>query len=246
MLKHLYEKKEEIPEALISYYREEGGTFILDVDTNDKIQEYRKKSIEAMKERDALRKNIDAYGKLTPEEAKALLDEKEQIEHKELLKKGDVDTLITRERERFADEWNKKLEAIQAENVNLQKTVVQLKVIDELKNAATAALVRPEAIMDIVELATREWVLENGAAVRKRGQEVVLSGKEPGKNQSMSEYFLEIAQQKPFYFQPSSGSDGRPTGGHAAKVLRNPTPVELGRNAEAVAKGEIVVLFDGK
>ncbi len=246
MLKHLYAKKEEIPEALTSYYREEGGAFVLDVDTNDKIQEYRNTNIQVMKERDTLRKNLEAYGKLTPEEAKVLLDEKEQIERKELLKKGDVETLITRERERFAGEWNKKLEAIQAENANLQKTVVQLKVIDELKNAATAALVRTDAIQDVVDLATREWVLDNGVAVRKRGQGVVLSSKEPGKNQSMGEYFLELAQQKPFYFQPSTGSDGRPSAGHKGRILRNPSPVELGRNAEAIEKGEIVAVFDQK
>ncbi len=246
MLTRRYTKKEEIPEALIPYYREENGEFLLDDDTNDKIQEFRKTNIEVMKERDALRKNLEAYGNLTPEEAKVLLDEKEQIERKELLKKGDVETLITRERERFAGEWNKKMEALEAKNSVLEKTVVQLKVIDELKNAATAALVRPDAIQDVVELSTREWVLDNGVAVRKRGQEVVLSSKEPGKNQSMGEYFLELAQQKPFYFQPSTGSDGRPTSGHQGRVLRNPSAVELGRNAEAIEKGEIVVVFDQK
>ena len=185
MLKHIYDKKEEIPEAVAALYREEGGTFVLDVDTSERIQEFRNKNIEVIKEANALRLKLEAFGDLTPEAAQALREEKAQLERQELLKKGDVEALITKERERFSADWNKRLELVQAENANLQKTLIQLKVTDELKSAAAAAYVRPEAIPDVVELAAREWVLVDGVAVRKRGEETVFSKREPGKNQGM-------------------------------------------------------------
>ena len=90
MLKHIYDKKEEIPEAVSSLYREEGGTFVLDVDTSERIQEFRNKNIEVIKEANALRLKLEAFGDLTPEAARALREEKAQLERQELLKKAET------------------------------------------------------------------------------------------------------------------------------------------------------------
>ena len=125
--------------------------------------------------------------------------------------------------------------------------IVQTKVTDELRKAATGAKVKAEAVDDLVDLAGREWVLDNGTAIRKAGGEPVLSKERPGEYQSMNEYFAELATVKPFYYESSAGGGGQQQqggGGGSAKVLRNPTPSQLGQHAESIGKGEMVVQYD--
>lgn len=250
-LKKKVAKIDEIAEPLRAFYKQDGAEYVLDLDgsgederVKTEIKEFRAHNIALLKERDALQMKIDALGDVKPEEIQEYRQQQEKIKKKELVEKGEIEPLLAAEKEKISAAFTKRLDAVQQKNEELEKTLVKLRVTDELNKAAAAAQVRPEAIEDVVELASREWVLEGGVAVRKRGQEVVLSKTEVGKNQSMPEFFIELAQAKPYYFQPSSGSGGKSPAVLAGKVLRNPTPLELGGNAEAIAKGEITVQFD--
>ena len=243
-LKYQIDKLEDVDEAVRPHYVEKDGKWFLDTDAGERVQEFRTKNIDLIKETNDLREKLQQFDGVDVEVYKTLQAERDALETQELLKKGDVDALLTREREKNQAEWNKRFEAVEGENKDLKTTLVKLKVTDELKSAAAAARVRPEALDDVVELASREWMLDNGAAVRKRGEEVVLSSANPGQNQSMGEYFEELARSKPFFFAASGGSGGQETRPGGAKILRNPTPLQMGQLAEEIAPGEVEVVYD--
>ena len=225
----------------------EGDTGGAGDDTAAKLKEFRDNNIKLLKEVDDLKGRLTAFDGVDPEKFKSILEQQEQLERDELIKKGDVDTLIARERESLEKSLGARLDAVQAENAELKGVIVKTKVTDELRKAATGAKVKAEAVDDLVDLAGREWVLDNGTAIRKAGGEPVLSKERPGEYQSMNEYFAELATVKPFYYESSAGGGGQQQqggGGGSAKVLRNPTPSQLGQHAEAISKGEMVVQYD--
>jgi len=212
-----------------------------------KVKEFRDNNITILRERDGLKDQLGGFEGIDAEKYRSMLSQQDQIERDELIKKGDVDELLKRDRDAFATDFTKRLDAVQTENESLKREIIGTKVTDELRKAATGAKVKGEAVDDLVKLAGSEWVLENGAAVRKTGDDVVLSTERPGENQTMPEYFAELAQSKPFYFEPSQGGGGQGQpggGGGGVKVLLNPTPQEMGRNAEAIASGAMVIKND--
>ncbi|MFH2076325.1 MAG: hypothetical protein ABIJ57_13430 [Pseudomonadota bacterium] len=250
-LKKKIAKLEEVAEPLREFYRQEGKDFVLiveggeeDGDSKAQIKEFRDNNLSLRKQTEDLQAQLAAFGEIKPEEVKVFREQQEKIKRKELLDKGDIDALLTAEKEKISTAFGKRLDAVQQKNEELEKTLVKLRVTDELSKAAAVSRVKPEAIGDVVELASREWFLEDGGAVRKKGKEIVLSKTEVGRNQSMEEFFLELAEKKPYYFEASGGGGGQSPAILKGKVMRNPTPLELGANAAAIEKGEIRVEYD--
>jgi hypothetical protein len=78
----------------------------------------------------------------------------------------------------------------------------------------------------------------------------------PGEALSLDEWLADAAREFPFLFLPSNGSGAPPQGGGGGSgggsgrsgvtVLRDPTPEQLGLNADAILRGTVEVVFTGE
>ena len=240
-LKTVVDSLEAVPEALREHYVEENGSFVLAHDGNDRIKEFRENNISLKKQAEELQTKLKNYDGVDPEKYRELTELERQKRDKELIEKGDVETLLN---ERLASErttYQKQLDAINTELTKTRGELVATKVTDTLKTAAANAGVRPEAMDDVVRLASGNWELREGTPTLVQNGEVVLSKEKPGEPMGMGEYFKSMLHEKPFYFQTSAGSGGgSQMNARGVKVIPN-DPVLIGQYAEAIQKGEVVI-----
>ena len=161
-LKTVVESLDAVPEALREHYVEENGSFVLAHDGNDRIKEFRENNISLKKQAEELQTKLKNYDGVDPEKYRELTELERQKRDKELIEKGDVETLLN---ERLASErttYQKQLDAINTELTKTRGELVATKVTDTLKTAAANAGVRPEAMDDVVRLASGNWNCAKG------------------------------------------------------------------------------------
>lgn len=241
---------EEVPEALREHYAEQEGVFVLQTDAEDRLKEFRANNIALRQETQTLKQQMEeAQGKLKAfegvdvDEYTKLKGLQKQLENQELIKEGDLEKLLANTKEELKKEYGGRIQALETKLKTTEDDLHRTRITDALTKSAVSAGVDPDVLEDAVFLASREWQLEEGKAVRKVDDEVVLSQDNAGKNQTMEEYWQEVSQKKPKFFLPSGGGGGRQPGGpggNAPTVIPN-DPVSIGANAEKIAKGEAVV-----
>jgi hypothetical protein len=123
--------------------------------------------------------------------------------------------------------------------------VNQGKLRETLGSQATKAGVRPAALTFILDKAEESFFVEDDKVRTKNG---IFSVQKPGDPLSMKEWLQIAVKEFDFAFESSSGggADTKASGGDrgkpGAKELVNPTPQELGKNMQAIAKGEMVIV----
>lgn len=156
MLKLIIADESELPseEAIRNLYKEQSdGSFLLEVDgavPKKKLDEFRKTNV-------ALKKKLEKFGDLDPDEAR------EAIERREEFEAADGDGAATAEKireaaERIANErvekmkttHEKQLEALKTENGGLKRSLEDRVIGDALRKAGTTQGLRPEAVDDLI------------------------------------------------------------------------------------------------
>jgi len=240
-LKTVVDSLEAVPEALREHYTEENGSFVLAHDGNDRIKEFRDNNINLKQQTEELETKLKGFEGIDPAKYQELAELERQKRDKELIEKGEIDTLLNERLESVKTTYQTQIDAIKTELDTTRGELVATKVTDTLKTAAANAGVRPEAMSDVVALASSNWELREGTPTLVQDGEVVLSKENVGEPMGMPEYFKSMLQDKPFYFQSSAGSGGgSQTNARGARVISN-DPAEIGRYAEEIAKGEVVI-----
>jgi hypothetical protein len=101
---------------------------------------------------------------------------------------------------------------------------------------------RPEARQFVIAQAAGQFTVENGEVKGTK-----FSPDRPGQPISVDEWVTLQTRQNAFCFLPSIGGGARPqsTGSTSGvKVLKNPTPQDLGRYAKDIAKGDLKVIYE--
>lgn len=101
---------------------------------------------------------------------------------------------------------------------------------------------RPEARAFVVAQAVGQFVVENGQVKGTK-----FSPDRAGEPMSVTEWITLQTRQNAFCFFNSSGggADPKPGGGTGgAKILRNPTPQELGRYGKEIAAGDLKIVYE--
>lgn len=101
---------------------------------------------------------------------------------------------------------------------------------------------RPEARAFVVAQAAGQFIVENGQV---KGTQ--FSPDRAGEPMSVNEWITLQTRQNAFCFFSSSGggADPKPGGGTGgAKILRNPTPQELGRYGKEIAAGVMKIEYE--
>lgn len=235
-----------IPEPLREFYKEGKGSagetkFFLDHADRAKLAEFRDNNVRLTTAQKEMADKLKLFDGIDPAKYTELAELERQKRDKELIATGDFEKVIETRLASEREQSRRITDALKTELESTRSELVATKVTDTLKTAAANAGVRPDAMNDLVRLASQEWELRDGTPTLVRNGEVVLSDVDAGSNMTMPEYFKSLLQTKPFFFQSSAGSGGgSQRDARGVKVIPN-DPVTKGRYAEQIASGEVVV-----
>ena len=211
----------EGPGTLRDEYKQgSDGKFHLTLDGDPpKLSEFRDRNIVLMKEVEELRPLKAQFDGIDPEAVKA-----DRLKLAELAAKPDA----------------AKLEADLAAERKAHSAT-------QLTNAVVTRFLamggRASAVDFIAAEAAKVFAMEDGKLTANE-----FSPADPASPLSIEEWMQKQMAEKDYVFQPSRGGGARPSSSKFGarsnqRILKNPTPQQLGANATAIAKGDIKVEY---
>lgn len=212
---------EELPEALHEYYEQaEGGHFVLSIDgipaqAQKKVSEFRDNNIQLSNQLKEFEERIKIFEGIDPDKAREAMDRLRAIEEKEMIEKGDVESLVHQKLEEERRNYAKQIENLRKSKeeietqarsyrTQLANTVIENKVLQAVQEVATP---HNTAIQDILSRAKSQWRLgEEGElyAVDESGSRIYnKAGDEPI---SPHEWAKNLATSASHLFQSSQGT----------------------------------------
>jgi hypothetical protein len=200
-----------------------------------KLAEFRERNVVLMKENEDKTKQLAdltaRYDGIDPEEYRNL---------KTKATAGDTElqalksTLATRDGE---------LTAEKTAHADTRKRADSAVIESKISDAALKAGCLPKA---------RAFIVSQGAGVftvAANGQltSTKFSPDRPGEPMSLDEWVTLQTRENSFAFAPSSGGGSNPSKGHpgtSGKVLKNPSPQDLGKFSKEIASGELRVVYE--
>lgn len=253
-----------LPEATRKEYVEKDGKYTLDVEggiatTADvlelktKLAEFRDNNRVMHSELETLRPMAKKFEGVDPDEYRTLKEEVAALKTKGVSKPDDVQRLIRETLEREITPLKTALAAEKEERAKAQKAADEGKFREMVTAEATKANVSPTAIRHVLREAESVFELKDGADGQK-----VLSPRtgvkhptDPLKDLTTTDWLQNLAKTDEYLFAQSTGggapgagaNGGGVVGGRpGAKILRNPSAEEIGRNEAGIIKGEVVVV----
>lgn len=255
-LKTTVKSLEEVDEKYRDLYEKQGEEFVFagadETDSVKKIAEFRNTNRTLFNQLKEMEKKLSAYGEVEPEqltEAMQALQEKQKNQEKALLDNGEIETLFAKRFEAAAKEHEKVLSAKDAALRKTQEETAALKhklgthLIDAEVHKAVmkAGKLRDGALDDVISRARKVWALDdhNNIVPRKNGE--TLFGRD-GDQLTIEEWALDLPTDAPHLFEASrgGGAEGSTNTKKEQKLVDN-DPVAIGRNLEAIAKGNLQV-----
>jgi hypothetical protein len=208
--KFRYANQSEIPEALKSFYIEKDGGWVIDIEgaaDAAKLNEFRDNNIALAKERDTLKATWDG---LNPDDVKALIAKKAEIEAQKSKDKGEIEQLITDRTAAMKDLHQKELDKIKADYDKTRTELKTLKIDSAILEVGTTLGLRETAHQDLIFRARTVFELdENGNVVAMKDGKVIYNGNaEPI---TIKDWVNTTAKDAPHLFKESSGG-GAPGG----------------------------------
>lgn len=220
MLKFIYTSKEEIPEGMESHYTEANGKWVLSCEgavPTSRLDEFRENNV-------TLKKQVEAFGSITPDKAKELLAKQEEIENSKVKGDDEVKKLVDERVAKMKETFDKEKADLE---VKLQTTESQLatRTIDAALIEAGGELgLRQTAHTDAVARGRAVFKLEDGKPVAYKDGEKVY-GKD-GSPLSPREWVESLSKDAPHLFDDSegggAGGGGGGGGGNAMPEGGNP------------------------
>jgi hypothetical protein len=200
-----------VDESVKPFYEQNGDFYTLKVEgavPKEKLDEFRATNIDLMKKlKDYDGVDLEKYNQLTEVERK--------MRDKELIEKGDIDTLIKERLASVESDYTAKLntlqQAVQEKEQNYKQLLVKYEIEGEAMKALQANKIRPEAFDAILtQVKTKFTVDDNGKVIAKDGDKI-LTGKNG--NLTISEF---IAQQPDIFKLPNDAGAARGNRGSTA------------------------------
>jgi len=257
-LKAVLEKKADLdalPEAQRGLYTEKEGKFLLDIDggfvspsdhqaLKTQLGEFRDNNRTLHGELEQLRPLKAKYEGIDPDEYKTLKAEVEKLKGKGVGKADDLQAAIDAAVEKANKPLRDKLASEEAARVKAQQAADSARFRELFTAEATKAGVRASALEFVLPKAETAFELKDGAIAPRNGAK---HPTEPHKDLTTADWLQHLAKTSDYLFEPSTGGgatgNGHGSGGRPhAKQLINPTPLEMGRHAKEIAKGEMVVV----
>ena len=267
-LKPVLDSLDQVDESLRPHYTSNSdGKFILTLDGQlpnyvdqvthneqlNKVTEFRNNNIQLLEERDGLKQlaeKAQAFGDITPEEAHAAIQQRQELESKGVKKSSDVQAVVDEALRRFKETEFKAVQT-QLTATNEARKAAEQKVIEQqmatsIGQAFKSAGGQDEAEAFIVSRARDKFEIQDGVIQAKAGQ---YSVEKPGEPLPLEEWMASQTKEVGFAFGRSSGTGTPPDAGamHSTvptgvKLLIDPSPQELGQYGNEIASGKMRVV----
>ena len=169
--------------------------------SKDKVDEFRASNVELLK-------NLDAFKGVDMEKYKAMLDTDQKLRDKELIAKGDFDTIITERLASTTSDFEAKLAASNATNTTWASKYNTLATKHQIEGAALKAFgdhkIRPDAHDAVLSQIKSKFSIDpEGKAIAKDGDKILTGA---NGNLTISEF---VGSQPDFMRVPNSAGGGR-------------------------------------
>jgi hypothetical protein len=244
-----------LPEAVRGLYHEKDGKWWLDVegglgvpssevqDLKSKLAEFRDNNVALLKKVTDLEPLAKKYEGIDPDEARRLKEEHDKLQKKGVTKADDIEALVKAAVETATKPIAEKLASEEQARKAAQQAADQARFRELVSSEAQKKGVRPSSVRHVIREAEQTFDLKDGALAPKAG---VKHPSDPLKELTPDVWLEGLAKSDDYLFEPSVGGGADNQNGRhhrpGAKQLVNPTAEEMGRNVDAIAKGEIVVV----
>ncbi len=240
-LKPIVDTLDEIAEPMREHYTERDGKFHLAVEglvPKERVAEFRDTNIALKREMDELRTRFDG---IDPDEYRKLNERAQKERDKKLIDAGKLDELVDQRVSGMKAEHEKVLRSLTEEKAKLGAQLEGLVIDGAIRDAATKAGARPEAIEDFLYRGRRIFRLQEGKAV-PLDEDRVVYGKSGGPME-ISEWVSTLAEKAPHLFQPTTGGGGRTerTATRTPGTISREDGSAFIQNLDKIAKGELKV-----
>lgn len=228
MLKAIVASLDEVPEAQRSLYAKgSDGKFALEVDgmvDRAKLEQFRENNIALTNQVNELTKKFDALKHIDPAKFQEYEEQARQINEKELIKKGDFETLVAQRTAAMKKDLEDKI-AAQAETIKSlegDKTKAYGErdsyiVESELRKAAEHpdAGYNPGVADILLPHVMKEFTVKDGKVTRVKPDGTVVYGKDSNPA-TIHEFLADMSKDRPWMLKPSSGSGAKGNDGKNA------------------------------
>jgi len=252
-LRALVESLDDVPEQFRSLYTKTEEGHVLDLDDKDfksKIDEFRGNNRKQKKDLEALQGTLDKYKDVDPEKYREAQEKLKKIEEKKLLDEGEFDKLFTRKTQELKDDYEKRLKqlsekqsATQEELEEKTSRLSRLRLRSEIQPIVeSVGRVRPGAWDDIYARAERTWKYNSKSDDFDPMEAGEVKFGKKGEPLTKVEWAQDLLESAGYFFDGAVGG-GAPGSRKATPGKRQigTDMVEIGRNAEAILKGDVEV-----
>jgi hypothetical protein len=251
---------EKLPEQLRDFYtgsKEDGYTLNTDDKSlRSKLDEFRATNVTLKREQEELRAALEKFKDIDPTKAKAAqeaLDFLEKNEEAQLIKAGKFDEVIAKRTEKMSQSFAQKEEQYKKQIGDYEKKYGEtsskyksLRLDTEFSNLFRGlASVKKGAESDILRRARDSWDINDKDEVVFRDENALDPN---GKPWTQETWAKNLVNEASYFFEQSAGGGaagsgkGQVTSSGGKKLLINPTPMEMGVHAEAIANGTMEVV----
>ena len=210
-----------------TFYKADGDNYRLEVDgavDKSKLDEFRTSNVQLLKDAEKFKDvDLDAYSKV--------MEQQRKIRDDELIKKGDVDTLLKEKTNNMRSDFEAKIATLTGDYEGMSGKYSSLITKHEIEGAATKAFteykISPDAHDAVMAQIKSKFVFDNGQVVAKNGDVI-----EAGENGNLT--VSEFVKNQPEMFKVQS-SGGAGNGGQGTAGSGN-TMTSTQRIAAALAK----------
>jgi hypothetical protein len=245
-----------LPESVRAFYKQSGDKFVLDLEgapegfvtatehlnLKTQLAEFRDNNRSLFAKVQELEPLKAKFEGVDPDEYKRL---KKAVEDKGGKKGDDLEAIIQNAVAAATKPIADKLAQSEAQAAEARAAANRSKFREIVGQHAAKARVRATGQRHVLREAEEifEYKPEIDDLVPKNGRK---DPSDPLKDLTPAAWLLQLAKSDDYLFEPSvgAGTSGNGTGGTPshAKELVNPTPEEMGRHRDAIAKGEMVVV----
>jgi len=186
----------------------------------ERFHEFRDNNISLNSELTALKAKV---GDLDLDKAKVLMQKASDLEDEKLMKKDQIDEIVTKRTKTMVEAHTKALETEKATNAALTKQLTDLLINKEVVQEATKHKLLSTAVLDIQGRARQVFTVKDGKVVALEAD-----GRTPKYNKGgtaeldITEWVKELTAEAPHLFEGSSGSGAPGSGSGGTPKVQNP------------------------
>lgn len=248
---------EKIPVELRTYYELKDGKYALSLEgtpvgfasavdlstANARVVEFRDKNINLLREVEELRPLKTKFEGLDPEAARAALESVKKLKNKGVGSEDDLAAMIKSALEVATKPLVDKVAQLTTTNEANAKRADDAVMDSFIAAQFVKAGGKPSASGYITSKAREAFEVKDGKVVAKTGK---FSGDKPGDPLGIDEWLAATAKTDDFAFGKTAGSDAPPASGttnslFTGRIVRDPTPTQLGELAHEIRLGKVRV-----